>query len=41
MDLTTRLVRGAKAFFGARVVYALANAVLLFLLTRYLLEPAA
>jgi O-antigen/teichoic acid export membrane protein len=41
MDLTTRLVRGAKAFFGARVVYALANAVLLFALTRYLLEPGA
>lgn len=40
MDLKARLARGVKATFLARVLDVAANAVLLLLLTRYLLEPA-
>jgi O-antigen/teichoic acid export membrane protein len=40
MDLTERLARGVKAMFVARSVDIGANAVLLLLLTRYLLTPA-
>ena len=40
MDLTDRLARGVKAMFVARVVDIAANALLLILLTRYLLDPA-
>lgn len=40
MALTERLARGVKAMFLARAVDIGANAVLLLLLTRYLLTPA-
>ena len=40
MDLTDRLARGVKAMFVARAVEIGANAVLLILLTRYLLTPS-
>lgn len=41
MELTDRLARGVKAMFVARVVDIAANALLLILLTRYLLDPAS
>lgn len=40
-SLADRISRGVKAFFGARLVYVGANAVLLLVLTRYLLDPEA
>ena len=40
MDLTDRLARGVKAMFVARAAEIGANAVLLILLTRYLLTPS-
>src|SRR6056297_1689657 len=39
MSLSERISRGVKAFLGARLIYVASNAVLLFLLTRYLLDP--
>lgn len=39
MDLPERLARGVKTTFIARAVQLLANAVLLLLLARYLLDP--
>lgn len=39
MDLTKRISRGLKAHLGARLIFTLSNAVLLFALTRYLLSP--
>lgn len=41
MDLKARLARGVKAMFVARAVDIAANAVLLLLLTRFLLDPAS
>lgn len=40
MNLAERVSRGLKAALGARIIYTLSNAVLLFVLTRYLLDPA-
>lgn len=37
----SRIARGVKALFGARLISVASNAVLLLLLTRYLLDPAS
>lgn len=39
MSLTGRIERGLKASLGANIVYTASNAVLILLLTRYLLTP--
>lgn len=40
MTLGDRISRGVKALLGARLIYVASNAVLLFVFTRFLLEPA-
>lgn len=39
MQLSERLARGVKATFASRIVATAANGLLIFLLTRYLLDP--
>lgn len=41
VSLSDRISRGLKASVGAQVVFTVSNAVLILLLTRYLLEPEA